>query len=1024
MLLSRLSTRFAFTTLVLAGAAALPAWLHAQAQATTGVVRGVVSDSAGTPLPGAEVVLLNTATNFRLTITTNASGVYVAGLLPVGNYDVTARSLGYRAARRSGIQVRLGATVPVDFALPRQAVQLEELVATAEEPLINVAKVENSTRLDEAVVEGLPNNGRNYLNLTLLTPNVAITQGPDGDELTIAGQRGIHNNVSVDGADFNSPFFGEQRGGQRPAFTFNLDAIEDMVVVASGANAEFGRSGGGFVNVLTKSGTNEFSGSVHYFGKYDALSADFAHAGVVEKPDYRQHQFGATFGGPLVRDKAFFFLAYDQQEFNSTKQTDENRIDPALRAWMDTAYSGALAGDYGPIDRTNDAKALLAKLDFQLNDRNRATLKYNFADAEQVLGTFDADPWGRSANGIEKVRSHAINGSLSSLLSSSVSNEFRFQWAREERPRPYPGPINPQTGRPFPDTGMDFANGYRFGMPFFLPIETAFDTRIQVLDNVSFVAGNHLIKVGGEWNRTKTKQTFLGFGNGRAIFGSVDGFLGFVANGPNYVECFDDATGGFVGTDNNATCPAGSSIGGPVILYLQNAGVSPVTFEEAGTQEIEQNELALFIQDSWKPQSNLTIDYGVRWEAQIQPDPITPPDQVFFEPFIGQTVTTPAGSFKFPSDGTIPSDYSMFQPRLGIAWDVNGDGTSVLRASGGLYFARTPQLNLASVRSTNGSRGQGLFGSSATIPFGLGPPAYGELLPDPSGGPFRPTVYVADEDFQNARTLTATASYERELGAGIAGAITYTFAKTDNLLRFLDRNDAAFGDGSLGPFAEFNGFGSGSNGIGQLWTLTSDAKSRYHGFTVSLKRTTDPNVQFQVNYTLSFDKSDDDNERDPFTLRYADITNLDAEYNWSDRDQRHRVNAFALFRLPYDIMLNNRVSFYSAQPTSEKCGPGNVGTGERAGTPQDRICADGSILKRNTLRRDNEFFSWDLRLSKIFPLGGQSGYVEAIVEVFNVFNTDNFKDPPFGGFLFNFDGTLQTGLGTPRQLQTGIKYVF
>ena len=131
----------------------------------------------------------------------------------------------------------------------------------------------------------------------------------------------------------------------------------------------------------------------------------------------------------------------------------------------------------------------------------------------------------------------------------------------------------------------------------------------------------------------------------------------------------------------------------------------------------------------------------------------------------------------------------MFQPRLGIAWDVNGDGSSVLRASGGLYFARTPQLNLASVRSTNGSRGQGLFGSSATIPFGLGPPAYGELLPDPTGGPFRPTVYVADEDFQNARTLTATASYERELGAGIAGAITYTFAKTDNLLRFLDRND-------------------------------------------------------------------------------------------------------------------------------------------------------------------------------------------------------------------------------------------
>jgi hypothetical protein len=535
---------------------------------------------------------------------------------------------------------------------------------------------------------------------------------------------------------------------------------------------------------------------------------------------------------------------------------------------------------------------------------------------------------------------------------------------------------------------VDFGGGYRFGMPFFLPIETAFDTRIQALDNVSFVTGNHLIKVGGEWNRTKTKQTFLGFGNGRIVYGSVQGFLDHVAFG-------DDSD---------------------VVFYIQNAGVGSVSFEEAGTQEIEQNELALFIQDSWKPQSNLTIDYGVRWEAQIQPDPITPADSVFFSDFIGQTVTNAQGTHVFPSDGNIPDDYSMFQPRLGIAYDVNGDGSSVLRASGGIYYARTPQLNLASVRSTNGSRGQGLSGI----------PAYGELLPDPGPNaiPMGPSVYVVDEDFQNARTITATASYERELGAGIAGSVTYTFAKTDNLLRFFDSNAAEFGN----PWSTGldDGMGGTTNGIATLWTLKSDARSRYHGFTVSLKRTRtiDPDVQFQVNYTLSFDKSDDDNERDPFTLRYAKADDLEPEYNWSERDQRHRVNAFALFRLPADFMLNNRVSFYSAQPTSESCGPGNTGTGDRAVEPQDRICPDGSVLKRNTIRRENQFFSWDLRLSKIFPLGGQRGYVEAIVEVFNVLDTDNFKDPPFGGFLFNFDGTLQTGLGTPRQLQTGLRYVF
>ena len=172
--------------------------------------------------------------------------------------------------------LRLGETVDLPFALAPQAVQLEEITVAADEPTVDVTMSESATRLGVEAVEGLPNNGRNIFNFTTLTPNVAIVQGPDGDEISIGGQRGIHNNVSVDGADFNNPFFGEQRGGQRPAFTFNLDAVQDFVVVSDGANAEFGRSGGGFLNIITKSGTNEFHGSAHYFGKYDALSADFA----------------------------------------------------------------------------------------------------------------------------------------------------------------------------------------------------------------------------------------------------------------------------------------------------------------------------------------------------------------------------------------------------------------------------------------------------------------------------------------------------------------------------------------------------------------------------------------------------------------------------------------------------------------------------------------------------------------------------------------------------------------------------
>ena len=1024
------AVRLLVAPLLALGLAALPASLAAQSQASTGIIRGTVSDSAGRVVSGAVIVLRSRETNAERNLVTNARGVFVATLLRVGTYDVTARSLGFRESRRPGVVLRLGESVDLRFALVAQAVEVQELTVAGDGAAVDVSRSESATRLSAEALSGLPSNGRNIFSFTTLTPNVAIVQGPDGDELSIGGQRGIHNNVSVDGADFNNPFFGEQRGGQRPAFTFNLDAVQDFVVVSDGANAEFGRSGGGFVNVITKSGTNEFHGSTHFYLKNDGFSADYAHTasgGAVTgfSPDFSQQQFGATIGGPLVRDRAFFFLAYDQQVFTETKQGNRGAaVDPTLESYLGTAFSGALAGDFGPITRTNDANALLAKVDFRFGSRSNATLKYNFTNSRQENGTFDVDFWGASANGLERDYSHAVNGSLTTVASSAMSNEFRFQWAREDRPRPYDGPNNPATGRPFPDTDVGFIDvggdfvGARFGMPFFLPI-TAHDTRFQVLNNLSVVRGDHLFKIGGEWNRTQVDQTFVGFGNGRMAFGSVAGFMNYVANGPLYVECADDATNAVTPSSNTGACPAGEHITGPVILYLQQAGVGGLTVAEAGTQTITQNEIAFFLQDSWKPRPNLTVNYGIRWEAQIQPDPITPPGDVFYAPLIGTTVTTVVGDFAFPSDGTIPSDYGMLQPRLGIAYDVHGDGKSVVRANAGIYYARTPGLNLASSRSTNGSIGQTMFRNSALWSILGRPPAYGDLLPAPVGVPFRPDVFVFDKDFQNPRTFSATFGYEREVGNGMAAGVSYTHARTDNLTRFFNANDPVFGDGTDGPWTS----ALGGNGIGALTVVQSSARSRYNGVTASLKRMAGARFQFQLNYTLSFDKSDDDNERDPFSFRYAKADDLGPEYNWSDRDQRHRLNAWFLAILPGNLYFNNRISAYSAQPTSEKCGAGNVGTGERATSRTDRICADGSVLKRNTLRRDNAYMSWDVRLSKPFTLGPRRT-LEATLEVFNLTNRDNFKDPSASGLFLNFDGTIRSGLGEPRQVQAGLRYLF
>ena len=1016
MRISKLLLRRAAAVLALATSSLLSHPLGAQSQATTGVIRGTVTDSSGAPVSLATVTLHNAETNFQRTLQASDRGVYVATLLPLGTYEVSARRVGFRPEVRRGFVLRVGQTLEVPLVLARQATELAEVAVTGRTPEIDVGRVEAATPLSSEVVSGLPNNGRNYLNLTLLTPNVALTQGPDGDELSIGGQRGIHNNVSVDGADFNNPFFGEQRGGQRPAFTFNLDAVQEVVVVSQGANAEFGRSGGGFVNVITKSGTNRLAGSAHYYGKFDALASNPRHAGVSYTPDFSQNQFGFTLGGPIVRDRAFFFVAYDQQLYTETKQS--TRPSPtqfqALQSFLNTAFNGVLRDDFGPITRTNDANALLAKLDFRLNESNNFSLKYNYTNSRQENGTFDVDTWARSANALEKDFSNAVNGSLTSQINSATSNEFRFQLAREDRPRPYSGPINPATGRPFPDTGMDFQYGFRLGMPFFIPVKDH-DTRIQALDNVSWVRGDHLFKIGGEWNRTETTQTFVGFGNGRYIFSSVNGFINFVQNGPGYVECSNNTT------STTGSCPPGTTITGPVLLYLQQVGVGGRSVEQAGTQSIPQHDLAAFIQDSWKTTPKLTLNYGLRWEAQVEPDPITPPSQVFFAPFIGKTVTNSTATYTFPSNGKIPSDWKMFQPRFGFAWDAMGDASTVVRGSTGLYYARIPGLNLASSRSTNGSIGQTLCRSSGApgaCPAGV--PAYGQLLPAPAGTPFFPDVFVFDKDFRNPRTWSSSLGFERALLRdtydGLVAEVSATYARTDYLTRFVNRNDAVFGS----PWG--SGLPAG-NGIFTLTVIESSAKSRYSGVTVGLKRIAESRpVQFQMNYTLSYDKADDDNERDPFSFRYVRADRLDREYNWSDRDQRHRFNGWLLTKLPGTFYLNNRVSAYSAQPTSEKCGTNNQGTGERATSPSDRICPNGTILKRNTIRRDNAFVSWDLRLSRPFAVAG--GRAEAIFEVFNVLNRDNFRDPSAVAPLFNFDGTIRSGFGDPRQAQAGLRYLF
>src|SRR5262249_27150233 len=370
---------------------------RAQSQANTGTIEGTVVDPSGRPVPRAQVTITNLGTNFSRELSSDEEGRFRGLLLPLGPYRVGIKAPNFGTTVREGLDLAVGQTISLSIVL--NISQVEQVVSvTAEAPILETGRVENSTYLDQRSVRDLPNNGRNFLSLVPLAPGVSIVQGPDGDEISINGQKGINNNVSIDGADDNNPFFGEQRGGQRPPFPVSLDAIKEFQVVADSAPAEFGRSSGGFINVVTKSGTNDLHGTAHEYQKWTGLTSRLSDG--TRLSGFSQEQFGGTVGGAIRRDKLFYFAAFDQQFFTQTKQNKPPRIDPTLVNFFATKFNDP--GENGPITRDNNATATLGKIDWYASQKNLFTARYNFARSRQPNGTFDVESWGRSANAIER----------------------------------------------------------------------------------------------------------------------------------------------------------------------------------------------------------------------------------------------------------------------------------------------------------------------------------------------------------------------------------------------------------------------------------------------------------------------------------------------------------------------------------------------------------------------------------------------------------------------------------------------
>jgi hypothetical protein len=979
---------------------------EAQTQITTGVIQGTVQDEQGGAVPGTSVEVKNVGTNLTRTLTTDDGGRFVFLQLPPGRYTLTASKQGFATLQQEEFTLTVGQAANLDLRMKVSGVA--ETITVSAVQTIDTTSSQTSTTIDEKSVGNLPVLGRKFEDLLTLTPNVSIVQGPDGDEITFAGQRGVFNNISLDGGDYNNGFFGEQAGGQRAAIDIPLDAVKEFQVIATGATAEFGRTAGGVVNVITKSGTNEWHGSLFHFQRLEALTAKTSDGQSLT--DFHREQFGGTVGGPIQKDRTFVFFANENIRENLTRanlsaplgscpvQTPSILANEALintnaecqRLALLNFFRATRNQEEGlPVERPIRNTALLGKLDSNLTTNNKLSLSYNFDYSKNTNQTFDVATYGNSANGTEgPSKINVFNANLFSTVSPTKVNEFHFTYARELRPRAAIESNVPA------DTAMGFATTFRFGSPFFIQpnVDETF-WRTQFKDNFSIVTGRHTVKFGGEWMHSLNSQIFRGFFQGRYIFDSVAGFLRYASPaaaggfGPSTVGC---SNGTYVTAP--ATCPAGTTAtGGPLLLYLQGAGPAGPATDAAGASEISNEDVAFFAQDSWKIWPNFTFNYGLRWEAQIFPDPVVPPAETAY----GILLSDP----RFPSDGTLHDQKKMFQPRVGFAWDIASNGRSVLRASYGVYNARQNMLTQVGSITTNGVQQQTIFLNTSIISSGVPGPVWPGLVtptagscPGPRGtNPFPcfSGVRVFSRDYANPRIYTTNVAFEQEIGPEVSLYLDFTHAKGVHLTRFLDYQRTGF----FFPY------------LGETMVASAVGKSVYRGFTVGVRKRFSRGFQFEGNYTLAKDEDDDSNERDPFTDRAFDFNNLQLDYSLADRDIRHRFNFYSNVEIPAGFELNARVQARTAQPSTPPC-------------PAAPRCP-----ARNTLRKNNEYFSFDWRLQRPFRFS-ESVALIPIFEMFNTFNTENNINPLVTPGLFNFDGFLRQGVGDPRIVQLAAKFIF
>ena len=761
-----------FGALALALGATLASTGAADAQnvATTGQIRGRVTQPDETPVASVVLTARNTETGLQRTAVSDESGIYVIRLLPPGIYDVSSQVLGFADDTIRGVRVAIGQTTTANFGLRTAAVALEALQVETARSGVDATDASVVQLVGTREIEELPALGRDFTDFINLSGLVAPDPGTTtGGQFSIGGQRPSGTNIQIDGVDANNSFFGENRGGSRIPFVFSLESIREFQIITNGFDVEYGNYSGGIINVVTRGGTNNFEGNLYANYRSDALTAgSFIHE--PNNPEitteYEVQQFAGRVSGPIKRDKAFFLLSADMQRRREPQlpitpgrfAPGAEREDPVIFGQfgefleiLEDRYGiqGAASG-YQPFETTNDALTLFGRVDWNFNPSHRLSVRHNFStytNDNEWNGNFDFDYGLSRAEKLED-DSHSFVTELQSVLGANTFNVLRFQYASEIRPR------QGQDIRPTLTVSVPgLSNGLRYGGTFVSFNNRLDEKKFQVVNNFSHVVGDHAFKLGGNFLFNRFFNRFQNPGSRSQAAGEYR---------------FDNIA------DFRAFRP--SSYFKPMQL---GGGIA--------ADEFEVTELALYAQDEWQVSPKLTATFGLRYDRQeFLQDPMR--------------VVDVERAFNWGT-GIAPTDDNNFSPRLALAYDVNADGRQVIRAGAGYFYGRIPYVLGGNVLQSDLPVVELFCGGSLLEGDPDAPPSpanYADWSADGSDNPVNcagatgtggvPQYAFWSPDFEYPETFKANLGYETLLGDRTTFSADLIFSRTTNEFAVRDLN--------------------------------------------------------------------------------------------------------------------------------------------------------------------------------------------------------------------------------------------